>query len=306
MDNGLIGKVCSTRHDRLFLSTFFCSFFLSFSFYGNMPWILAMTAALCLGVVSASIQIFNDYRDREHDTMKGKNFASQNAALLFDFWLLISFLAIVPLIYVSRISPKIGIFCIIIWGLGILYSFLQKLFVAQNIIVAVCASLPALCGHVHYGEPSLKDRSFFLFILLFAIIFVREVIKDIQDRKVDGGYKHTLPVMTAHHTKPEDIYKFRKPPLPFTTKISIEELFPGFRPEIFSTFEIISLVIGWSSLACLGLGGTGVPTFFMMMGILLTFQFVLRNPDRFVLWAKNSIDATIIILFASLYIDNFF
>ena len=171
---------------------------LSFSLYGNMPWVLATVTALCLGIVSASIQVFNDYRDRKHDTMKGKNFASQNATPLFDFWLLISSLAIVPLIHILEINSKLGIFCIIIWGLGILYSFLQKLFIVQNIIVALCASLPAFCGHMHYGEPNFKDRSFFLFILLFAIIFVREVIKDIQDRKVDGGYKHTLPVMTAH------------------------------------------------------------------------------------------------------------
>jgi len=277
---------------------------LSFSFYDRLPWIFALTTALCFGVISASIQVFNDYQDRNHDIKKGKTFAYQNAALLFDFWLLISSLGIIPMIVISEISTKVTILCAATWGLGILYSFLQKFFIGQNIIVALCASLPALCGQVFYGKPDIDYQSSLIFLLLLALAFVREVVKDIQDRKVDKGYKHTLPALTADCTRPDDTFRVLKPPYLRIT-IPIETVFPGFLPEIFPTVHAISLIVGWASLLCFGLGMWGIPTFFMMVGIVMMFQLVLRNPDRFVLYAKNFIDATIIMFFALMYIGAF-
>ena len=274
---------------------------LSFSFYGRLPWIFTLTVALCFGVISASIQVFNDYQDRNHDIKKGKTFAYQNAVLLFDFWLLISSLGIIPMMAISEISVRVAILCAAIWGLGILYSFLQKFFIGQNTIVALCASLPALCGNTFYGRPDIGYRSSFVFLLFLAIVFVREVVKDIQDRRVDKGYKHTLPVLTADCTRPDDTFRVFKPPYPRIT-IPIETAFPGFLPEIFSTVHAISLIVGWASLLCFGLGVWGIPMFFMMIGIVMIFQLVLRNPDRFILPAKNFIDATIIMFFALMYI----
>lgn len=277
---------------------------LSFSFYGRLPWIFSLTVALCFALISASIQTFNDYQDRNHDIKKGKTFACQNAALLFDFWLLISSLAVIPMIAISEISANGTMLCAIVWGLGILYSFLQKFFIVQNIIVALCASLPALCGNAFYGRPDIDYRSSLTFLLFLAIIFVREVVKDIQDRKVDNGYKNTLPVLTADCTKQQDSFRVIKPPYPNIT-IPIEMVFPGFLPEIFPTVHTISSIVGWASLLCLGLGIWGVPMFFMMMGVVMMFQLVLRNPDRFVSPAKNFIDATLIIFFVLMYIDTF-
>lgn len=277
---------------------------LSFSFYGRLPWIFALTVALCFALISASIQVFNDYQDRNHDIKKGKTFAHHNSALLFDFWLLISSFAVIPIIVISEISANVAILCAIVWGLGILYSFLQKFFIAQNIIVALCASLPALCGNAFYGRQDIEYRSPLVFLLLLAIVFVREVVKDIQDRKVDKGYKNTLPVLTADCTKRTDSFRVIKPPYPSIT-IPIEMAFPCFRPEIFPTIHTISLIVGWASLLCLGLGIWGVPMLFMMMGVVMMFQLVLRDPDRFVSPAKNFVDATLIIFFVLMYIGTF-
>ena len=277
---------------------------LSFSFYGRLPWILALTVALCFALVSASIQAFNDYQDRNHDIKKGKTFAHHNPALLFDFWLLISSFAVIPMIAITEISANGAMLCAIVWVLGILYSFLQKFFIVQNIIVALCASLPALCGNAFYGRPDIDYRSSLVFLLLLAIIFVREVVKDIQDRKVDKGYKHTLPVFTADCTGPDDTFRVFKPPYPRIT-IPIKTAFPGFLPEIFPTVHTISLIVGWASLLCLGLGVLGIPMLFMMMGVVMMFQLVLRDPDRFVSPAKNFVDATLIIFFVLMYIDTF-
>lgn len=277
---------------------------MSFSFYGRLPWIFALTVALCFAVISASIQVFNDYQDRNHDIKKGKTFAYYNASLLFDFWLLISSLAVIPMIAISEISANVAILCAATWGLGILYSFLQKFFIVQNTIVALCASLPVLCGNAFYGRLDIDYKSSLVFLFLLAIVFVREVVKDIQDRKVDKGYKNTLPVLTADCTRSDDTFRVIKPPYPSIT-IPIEITFPGFLPEMFPTVHTISLIVGWASLLCLGLGIWGVPMLFMMMGIIMMFQLVLRNPDRFVSPAKNFIDATLIMFFVLMYIDTF-
>lgn len=277
---------------------------LSFAFYGTVPWSLALSTALCLAVICSSIQLFNDYRDRKHDVRKGKFFALQNSRLLLDFWFLVNSAAAVSIMVVSSMSTGVAIFCAVIWVLGIAYSFLQKVFIVQNFIVALCASLPSLCGHVFYCGHDVGYRSGIIFVILLAIVFVREVIKDIQDRNIDRGWKNTLPVVTCDWTNPDDTFRILKPPYPLII-VPIEEVFPGFKPEIFPTIEMSSLVVGWFSLASLGLGPLGVIILFMMMGIVLMLQLVLRNPDRFVLSTKNFVDATILMIFALMYIDVF-
>jgi len=266
-----------------------------------LPWPTILLTSLSFSLLSASIQIVNDYHDRKNDQKKGKVFAANNASLILNFWLIINLATAGLLMAVYLISPKLSIFCLLIWLLGISYSFVQKILIVQNLIVAICGGLPILSGGVFYGRLELK--SLFIFTILLAIIFVREIVKDIEDRKIDAGHKNTIPVITAQKIRSNNHIGPIKNPY-FTIEHPIKKMFPDFDPEIFPSFDIAAKIIGRTSLICLLLGGWGFVTFFGMIGIIIMLALVLNRPDHYIQTAKQFINLIIAMLVLSIFIDK--
>lgn len=78
--------------------------------------------------------------------------------------------------------------------LGLITTFIQRWFFVNNFITALCAAAPALIGVVYYQEVSLP--AIYLAALLFILVFVYEILCDIESRAIDvDQHKLTMPVL---------------------------------------------------------------------------------------------------------------
>ncbi len=168
----------------------------SFSFYGGVPWSLGVTCALSFMGLTMSIMVFNDWKDRTHDRKKGKLFASEHTAELWAYWVKLNVVTGGFLLLVVWYDVWLAAFCTVVWVVGILYSFIPHWYIIQNLTVALCAGSPALCGAVYNGK--LNADSVLTFLLFATLLFLGEVYKDIEDARIDRGYKATLPVRVGH------------------------------------------------------------------------------------------------------------
>ncbi|MFH1522419.1 MAG: UbiA prenyltransferase family protein [Patescibacteria group bacterium] len=168
----------------------------SFTFHETSSWLMCAFTAFSYLVLTMSIMTFNDWVDRKNDRKKGKTFASEHPVTLFKYWLFLNTVTIVSLGMVALQDLKLALYCLSVWVIGTLYSYTQRLYIFQNIIVAICSGSPALAGMVHHQETTSAD--ILTFLVFTSLIFINEVYKDIEDRKVDIGYKNTLPVNIGH------------------------------------------------------------------------------------------------------------
>lgn len=155
----------------------------------------ALTAASFFGITS-SVIVFNDLIDRHHDVKKNKTFARDHAWRLSIFWCKLSALTLIPLLALGALDIWIGILCLAVWCAGLVYSFIPHWYVAQNLLVALCSVSPILAAVVGRGEILYYWIS--IFIVIFMTVFIREVVKDIEDQWHDLGYKNTIPVNHGH------------------------------------------------------------------------------------------------------------
>lgn len=161
-----------------------------------MSWLAGFTAA-AFGLITAHIMMFNDWVDRWHDRKKGKTLVSDHESefrkhLLAHAGVLLFLLSVIA----NFFDPWVAGFAAGVWVIGLLYSYTRQWFVVQNVIVALCSASPILCGAVHAGE--LTAPVGVVFLALATLIMMREILKDIEDAPIDGGYKKTLPVVNGH------------------------------------------------------------------------------------------------------------
>lgn len=167
-----------------------------FALYGEVPWNIGVTTAIAFAGLTMSIMVFNDWKDREHDRKKGKCFASEHSAALCSYWVWLSAVTGMFLLWLAMQDIHVAALCAVVWCVGIAYSYVPHWYLVQNVIVAVCASSPALCGAVYYG--SVNAECALTFLLFMSLLFMAEVYKDIEDAPIDSGYKATLPVRIGH------------------------------------------------------------------------------------------------------------
>ncbi|MFH0952189.1 MAG: UbiA family prenyltransferase [Patescibacteria group bacterium] len=154
------------------------------------------SCAVIFSFITMTIMIFNDIIDSHHDLKKGKIFAYENLFWLVAKYIKLVFITFILLVLVTVHTPTIGFFFIIVWLLGLSYSFIHRWYVVQNIIVAVCSASPLLCGMIYFNNFDINIV--ILFFIFTSIILLREIAKDIEDQGFDKGYKTTISIVHGH------------------------------------------------------------------------------------------------------------
>lgn len=162
----------------------------------DAPWLIAVLATCAFTGITWSIMVTNDLIDRQNDVRKGKTLAREHTWEMVVMWVKLSMLINVFLAGVLLLHAGVGILCLFVWVIGILYSFTRRMQVVNNLIVASCSASPVLCGAVYAGK--LEERTVIIFVCIFIAIFMREIVRDIADVPSDPGYKRTIPLSIGH------------------------------------------------------------------------------------------------------------
>jgi UbiA prenyltransferase family len=163
----------------------------SFKFFHWEDWTVGVFTGVVFAFLTMSIMRFNDLIDGENDCRKGKTFAYEHTKPLCRFWIIEAILLVLGMLALSQWSVMLALFCAVVWIAGLLYSFIPRWYITQNVLVALCSGSPALCAMVYFG--TFEVNSMATFCLFTSLIWVSEVHKDIEDRRTDVGYKTTLP-----------------------------------------------------------------------------------------------------------------
>lgn len=134
--------------------------------------------------------VTNDYFDRVVDLRKGKFFAYNHSKGVL-FYAIFLWMCVGVLIAFLEDFSCISLAVIQVF-IAMLYVFLRKYYIINNIIVAICVASLILYASIYYDVNTLKICIIFLF--LACIIFIREVVKDIEDVVYDNGAKPTIPL----------------------------------------------------------------------------------------------------------------
>lgn len=164
-----------------------------FSSFGVVMSGSAILAAIAFALITMHIMSFNDYVDRVHDRAKGKLLVSDYSKEFI--WYLAGYAGLVlwALTLLSLADGRLTAYCAGVWVLGLAYSYMRRLLVVQNLVVALCSASPILCGAVH--ARTITWLPMLTFVALATTILMSEIVKDIQDQAVDYDYKRTIPVV---------------------------------------------------------------------------------------------------------------
>ena len=149
-------------------------------------WTLA--AVLC---ISCATRLQNDWRDRYHDLQKGKTFAWAYPKLfvvtVLSFWTVCTLL-LATIALRNRTSALLLVAAAIA---GLLYSETRRIPWAPILLSAIASASPAFLPSTLKPEVG---RLLPLFAVAVLLIFGREILKDVEDKKFDAGYKWTIPL----------------------------------------------------------------------------------------------------------------
>lgn len=141
--------------------------------------------------ITSVTMLQNDYRDRFHDVQKGKVLAYKNQktflGLLGIFWIT----SISLIIFVAINNPKFGIVLTAFAIIGATYSEIRMIpFIPITVVSLTSASL-VIIPFVNDSNPK---KLWLLFLSVLFVIFAREIMKDLDDKEIDKGYKWTIPL----------------------------------------------------------------------------------------------------------------
>jgi 4-hydroxybenzoate polyprenyltransferase len=150
----------------------------------------AWLPALAVVVIASSTMVWNDYRDREHDRKKGKDFAYLNRwrFLAFGITLWLVSIGLCLLIGIKQCWPM-AYLAMGITASGLVYSETRCIPFVPNALVALTAASPVLLPFAA-GHHDVRLLLFFMAVTL--AIHAREIAKDFDDADIDPGYKWTL------------------------------------------------------------------------------------------------------------------
>lgn len=140
---------------------------------------------ILLFFITGLVMLQNDYFDSEHDKKKGKDFVSKNKSFI-QIFLILSWCVVIlsSLLFFANQS----VFVLPTIGIGIGYSFFRKVLLLPVFAVAILSASPLLLAKLWNSSTELLT----FFLCVFLAIFGREIIKDIEDKDIDKGYKNTL------------------------------------------------------------------------------------------------------------------
>lgn len=152
-------------------------------------------AAVFLIFCAARMQ--NDWRDRRQDIKKGKTFAARRPRL-FASLLLANWAACGALIGLEALrSVPLALLLAAMVVAGLVYSETRRVPWMPISISVITSASPAFIPStlVPGAKPMLP-----LFAAAALFILGRELLKDLDDRPIDGGYKWTIPVAYGERT----------------------------------------------------------------------------------------------------------
>lgn len=265
------------------LHTALHAFVLTFAGYkiiGSDIWTVGLINSVVFTLITSSIMIFNDWVDAESDFKRGKTFVYQNKKTVLLYWISLSSLTCFILTGLAFLSPKVAIFCLAIWLLGILYSYLQKVYVVQNAIVSLCTASPILCSIIY--ENCIDKNVVLISLSLCIIIFSREILGDMKHKESDRGYKTSIPIKTEHNY-PEGVSLTDQisPRLivPESIKQEIDRCFK-FRGEFFESLKVMNTLTIFSFLFLLPVLNylALIPCFIMLIAnFFMTLPLFIAN-----------------------------
>lgn len=153
----------------------------------------AIFAAIAFALITTHIMSFNDYVDRVHDRAKGRLLVSDYPKEFARYLSGYAGIVLLALLLLTLSDGWLAAYCAGVWVLGLAYSYMRRLFMVQNLVVALCSASPILCGAVHARAITWLPE--LTFVALATTILMSEIVKDIQDQAVDYDYKRTIPVV---------------------------------------------------------------------------------------------------------------
>ena len=211
-------------------------------FQKNFPLNLTFLTAIVFALIAMSIMVFNDMIDGQHDLKKGKTFTNEHSSDVGVFWKLSCLSTVSGLLLIWFSSHILALFMAGVWLLGLLYSFFPLFYIGNNIIVALCSASPALCSVIYHCDITVRPVLYF--VVVFCVIFIREILKDIEDREADWRYKATLPVKTvASHCLGDNIYDYIKSLDLFRRYNQMIGHMPRQNNEFISSFKVIAYLL---------------------------------------------------------------
>lgn len=137
-------------------------------------------------LVASGTMVWNDWRDRHHDVLKGRTFALEAGKRYLVFAVVIWAICLVLATAILIRDPHQGILAFATLVAGLVYSETRMLPFVPNAMVAFVSASPAL-----YALPVTYNASV-VFLATACAICAREIIKDMEDIGADEGYKWTL------------------------------------------------------------------------------------------------------------------
>lgn len=153
----------------------------------NVPWltVVVMFFECCM------VMLQNDWRDRHHDSRKGKMLALKHPKAFLAFLLAFWAVSFGFILVVWAENRHMGFALALLILPAAIYSEVRQIPMVPVIMVSVVFAAPALLPVVA-GWGSTK--SWLIFLSSALIAFGREISKDIDDQHIDPGYKWTIPV----------------------------------------------------------------------------------------------------------------
>lgn len=148
--------------------------------------------------LAGTCMVQNDWRDRKHDILKGKHFASNNEFAFLVFLLVLWSVTITLAVMLLREQTEFGWLAIAGIFSGLVYSETRKIPLLPALLVALTSASPVLFPTLISYSPIIL----LLFLSTTLLIFGREILKDVDDMNYDKDYKWTLPVFVgSRHAK---------------------------------------------------------------------------------------------------------
>ena len=160
-----------------------------FRMSGIRPLWSAVVATL---LISCATMLQNDWRDRSHDCRKGKTLAIRHPQLFLRLVVAMWGISAVLSATVAMESWRIGSLLFGAILIGLVHPETRMIPMVPILLVAVASASPVLMA-ILAGAGSSKEL-WLIFFSAAPVIFGREVIKDLDDIHIDGGYKWTIPL----------------------------------------------------------------------------------------------------------------
>lgn len=160
---------------------------------GGTP--ISWLALVAVFFIACSTMLQNDWRDRRHDSHKGKILALQHPrtflVLLLAFWFVVCVLMFVATIENSKVGAALAAMAFA----GLVYSETRRVPMMSIALVALTSGSPAILSVMAGAD---MNKAWPLFLSATLIVFGREITKDIDDHRIDGGYKWTIPLVIGN------------------------------------------------------------------------------------------------------------